>query len=155
MTPALFDEAPAISNLGHGWLAPLCAARCASVAGYVPQSSRTYRGAPPCAGYSFENPVRSFVIVKPPSARTDILILWPWSISLRLARNCSGELCSAPPAAERCSCQKSSSPGASWTVCQYSGEPPFLSPLFITATRARIASTNCGAPECGSPWRVV
>src|ERR1700730_2377279 len=107
------------------------------------------------AGYSFVNPLRSFVIAKLPSARTDILMLWPWSDSLRLARNCSGELCSAPPAAERCNCQKSSSPGASWTICQYSGAPPFLSPLFITATLARIACTSWGAPEWGSPWRVV
>ena len=59
--------------------------------------------------------------------------------SMVLAMNIPGTVYSCPLSCEKCICQRSSSPGDACTVFITSGSPPLRVPLFMMATRGRMA----------------
>ncbi len=62
-----------------------------------------------------------------------------------------GTVYSCPLSIEKCSCQRSSSPGDEWMILIASGCPPLRVPLFMIATRGRIACTRTSEFEIGCP----
>src|SRR5262245_31950589 len=95
-------------------------------------------GAPQRDGYLLLCPLRALVTLKLPSRSADTLM--PNAVvSSRFAINASGALCAASAFTARWTCQMSCSPGASRMICQADGIPPLVAPLFITATRGRMA----------------